>query len=166
MTDTPELLPCPFCGGGGGAVVQYAPASSTFVARINCVRCHLCMMEPRGQDVRELWNRRSPSAAYAAGAKEMRERAAARAKAMFGDAISGAVACHDEMSDYEMQAAAKVAALPLPPFDREVVVDRMARAICVGACSRMDIAVCDEKERCEECRLGARAALSALMGER
>lgn len=173
MSDTPELLPCPLCGGEAGPAVQYAPASSTFVARVNCVRCHLCMMEPHGCDVRKLWNRRSPSAAYAAGAEAAFEMVAEVCLA------PGAVNDAAEVPD-------AIAALPLPTFDREAAVEKMAREGFNATRGRAAIYHWPGDESTlayttngweswtleapaadvERARSFARAALAALMGER
>ena len=72
MTDTPELLPCPFCGGD---------ATNQIPVQEMCITCHTCEIDVWGdgsgiESAIAAWNRRSSTPAPVSGdLREMVKRA-------------------------------------------------------------------------------------------
>lgn len=70
-----ELLPCPHCGGKAGFRREHDPDGHLFL-RIECNQCHACSAQKWSddpcpityQEIRDTWNRRTPSAPPAAPA--------------------------------------------------------------------------------------------------
>lgn len=163
MSDTPELLPCPLCGGPS-ELWRAHPENPKLPAWVACMdKCVVLISHHYEADAEAIaaWNRRSPSAAYAAGAAKMRERALKAIPAVEDDEMRF---LYDDIS-----------ALPLPPFDHEVAVEKMARAIeermgpLVGHPEYLadPIKRGHAEKRRKDAALGhARAALAALIGEK
>ena len=60
MSNTPSLLPCPFCGGEA----RHLPGKSGYwIERVICDVCHFHLLETGSHTAVERWNRRTPQPA-------------------------------------------------------------------------------------------------------